>query len=367
MANSTQSVTSNGTLVLIDISFDYINRNEISVFFDSVRTTAWSWVGVNEKKIAFSPAVPAGVKVLVKRTTDISKLRHEFSLGAAFIYQTLDEDLKQVLHIAQEASEANFSGEFFVPINMHNNKITKLANGVNPGDAATIGQLNAYDAAAAASAAAAAQSAIAAAGASRLVIGTVTTGAPGTPAAVEIVGPATAQALNFQLPRGQTGPGVAGGGTAGQILRKVDGVSFNTAWVTLVKGDIGLANVDNTSDASKPISTAQAAGLVSRTSPTGSMRVPAGTTGQRDVSPVYGDQRANSTLNSMEWYNGTAWVPMGGGATGAAGNYVFHENDKIITGNYTLVGTKNAITAGPIQIANGVTVTIADGATWSIV
>lgn len=159
MSFSTQSVTSDGSLVLIDISFDYITRDEVAVFFDSVPTTNWSWVGVNEKKIAFSPAVPVGVEVLVKRTTDISKLRHEFSLGAAFIYQTLDEDLKQVLHIAQEASEANFVGDFFAPINMHTNRITSLAAGTAPTDAANVGQLGPYVATAAASAASASDSA----------------------------------------------------------------------------------------------------------------------------------------------------------------------------------------------------------------
>ena len=361
MSYSTQSVTSDGSLVLIDISFDYITRDEVSVFFDSVPTTAWSWVGTSEKQIAFSPAVPAGVDVLVKRTTDISGVRHEFTLGAAFTYKTLDEDLKQVLHIAQEASEANFSGEFFTPINMHANKITELADGVDPQDAATIGQLGSYEANAAASAAAAAQSVIDAADASRLVIGTVVTGAPGTPAAVEITGPAGDQELNFQLPRGLTGPGVPAAGTAGQIMRKIDSVDYNTAWATLVKADVGLGNVDNTSDATMRLT------LVAKDSATGAARMPAGSTGQRPAVPVYGDQRANSTLNIMEWYNGSAWVPMGGGATGAPGNNVFHENDKIVTGNYTLVGTKNAVSAGPIEIATGVTVTIATGATWSIV
>lgn len=159
MSFSTQSVTSDGSLVLIDISFDYITRDEVAVFFDSVPTTDWSWVGDNEKKIAFSPAVPDGVEVLVKRTTDISKLRHEFSLGAAFIYQTLDEDLKQVLHIAQEASEANFVGDFFAPINMHTNRITSLAAGTAPTDAANVGQLGPYVATAAAAAASASDSA----------------------------------------------------------------------------------------------------------------------------------------------------------------------------------------------------------------
>lgn len=55
---------------------------------------------------------------------------------------------------------------------------------------------------------------------------------------------------------GPAGPGLPPGGTAGQVPAKVDATDFNTAWKTLAKGDVGLGNVDNTSDANKPISTA---------------------------------------------------------------------------------------------------------------
>jgi len=106
---------------------------------------------------------------------------------------------------------------------------------------------------------------------------------------------------------------------------------------------------------------------VLKTSSTGSMAVPAGTTAQRDVAPVYGAQRANSTLNIQEWWNGTAWVAMGGGATGGQGNTVFHENDQHVTADYTIPVGKNAVTAGPIIIDDGATVTISNGCSWTIV
>ena len=106
---------------------------------------------------------------------------------------------------------------------------------------------------------------------------------------------------------------------------------------------------------------------VEKTADTGSALIPSGTTAQRDVAPTYGAQRANSTLNQQEWWNGTAWVPMGGGATGAPGNNVFVENDIHVTGNYTLTAGKNASSAGPITVDDGVTVTIPNGSTWVIV
>jgi len=103
------------------------------------------------------------------------------------------------------------------------------------------------------------------------------------------------------------------------------------------------------------------------TGATGSLVTPAGTTAQRDGTPVFGYMRANSTLNIMEWWNSTAWSTIGGGATGAGGDSVFIENDQVVTTNYTLTAGKNAVSAGTITINSGVTVTIPTGANWSIV
>lgn len=55
------------------------------------------------------------------------------------------------------------------------------------------------------------------------------------------------------------GAGVMSGGTAGQVLVKASGTDFDTAWHSLAKADVGLGSVDNTSDATKPVSAAQAA------------------------------------------------------------------------------------------------------------
>lgn len=54
-------------------------------------------------------------------------------------------------------------------------------------------------------------------------------------------------------------------------------------------------------------------------------------------------------------------------ATGGGSDHVFWENDQVVTTSYTITSGKNAMTAGPITIANGVTVTIPNGSTWTIV
>lgn len=46
---------------------------------------------------------------------------------------------------------------------------------------------------------------------------------------------------------------------------------------------------------------------------------------------------------------------------------VFYENDQTVASNYTITAGKNAMSAGPIEIANGIEVTVPNGSTWTIV
>ena len=45
---------------------------------------------------------------------------------------------------------------------------------------------------------------------------------------------------------------------------------------------------------------------------------------------------------------------------------IFYENDKVVTENYTIDSNKNAMSAGPIEIANSVVVTVNVGSRWVI-
>ena len=70
--------------------------------------------------------------------------------------------------------------------------------------------------------------------------------------------------------------------------------------------------------------------------------------------------------------NDPAWADAaGGGAVGGGSDKIFIENGQTITTNYT-IGTEfgdacNALSAGPIEINNGITVTIDSGDYWTIV
>lgn len=55
------------------------------------------------------------------------------------------------------------------------------------------------------------------------------------------------------------------------------------------------------------------------------------------------------------------------GATGGAGNHVFLLNEQTVNTDYTIPSNRNALSAGPITIDTGVTVTIPATSAWVIV
>lgn len=99
----------------------------------------------------------------------------------------------------------------------------------------------------------------------------------------------------------------------------------------------------------------------------GFVKLPVGTTAERDGSPVDGMIRYNSTLGRYEGYSGSAWGGLGGGATGGGSDQIFIQNGQTVTTDYTITASHNAGTFGPISVNDGVTVTIPDGSTWSII
>lgn len=56
-----------------------------------------------------------------------------------------------------------------------------------------------------------------------------------------------------------------------------------------------------------------------------------------------------------------------GGATGGGTDRFIYENDQVVNTNYTITAGKNAMSAGPITINDGVTVTVPNGSTYTIV
>ncbi len=131
--------------------------------------------------------------------------------------------------------------------------------------------------------------------------------------------------------------------------------------------DTNFINIDGDLDNKANLASPNFTGDVVVNSTT-AIRVPIGATGQRPTG-VPGLIRYNNTTGSFEGHTASTWGPIGGGggATGGTGNAVFWENDITITVNYTITTGKNAGTFGPISIADGVTVTVPSGSSWTVV
>jgi hypothetical protein len=100
---------------------------------------------------------------------------------------------------------------------------------------------------------------------------------------------------------------------------------------------------------------------------TGALLIPTGDTSERPASPEEGHYRRNSETGQWEGYTGVFWGPLGGGASGGGSNQVFYENDIHVTDDYTLTTGKNAVSAGPIEVDDGVLVTVPNGSVWTVV
>ena len=65
--------------------------------------------------------------------------------------------------------------------------------------------------------------------------------------------------------------------------------------------------------------------------------------------------------------DGSSLTGIAAGATGGGNDDIFYENGQNVTTNYTITNGKNAMSAGPITIDSGVTVTVGAGETWTVI
>lgn len=107
--------------------------------------------------------------------------------------------------------------------------------------------------------------------------------------------------------------------------------------------------------------------------------LPSGPTASRPPigTPVLaGHLRFNTDIDAFEGYQGpnfltpgTAdWFPLSIQPTGPTyADSIFYYNTQTLSTNYTIPANANAVTAGPISLASGVTVTVTSGSSWVII
>ena len=82
-------------------------------------------------------------------------------------------------------------------------------------------------------------------------------------------------------------------------------------------------------------------------------------------SPTEGMLTYLQDVDALQVFTGSEFEAIGGGASGAGGAINLNNNE--ITADYTFDANTNGVSAGPITIASGVTVTVGATSAWSIV
>jgi len=166
----------------------------------------------------------------------------------------------------------------------------------------------------------------------------------------------------------ETGSGAAVFATSPTLVSPALGTPASGV-VTNLTGTASI-NINGTVGAGTPATVAAttvsatdvtASGFVG-TGATDAIKLPVGTTAQQPT-PATGMLRFNSTDTSFEGYDGAEWGAIGG----SAANEGFSVNVNTVSADYTLATNSNAVSAGPMTINSGVTVTIPTGSRWVIV
>jgi hypothetical protein len=81
---------------------------------------------------------------------------------------------------------------------------------------------------------------------------------------------------------------------------------------------------------------------------------------------VINNSRGLENITNLKTVSGQTILGTGNINAGAT-NDIFWENSQVVTANYTVGTNRNAMTAGPITINNGVTVTVPNNSFWTVI
>lgn len=384
MAYSYVRYTGNGSTTNYVFPFPYINSSHVKVRLNGVLNTNFSFLNASTIQLTTAPA--SGVVIEIRRETPKDSPIVNFTDGSILLERDLDLLATFDTYIAQETADSldeSIRKDALGVWNGANARIGSVADPVNPQDVATKNYVDTGVLAVIAPSVNAAASSAAAALVSENNASSHKTAAQSAQTAAESARDATLAAYDSfddrYLGAKSSDPSVDNDGNAlvgGTLyfnttlgsMRLYTGSAWVPSYVPGVASSIGVTPVGNVAATNVQAAIQELDGeKVDKTSDTGSAKIPTGTTAQRDGSPSAGWLRFNTTLSKFEGWLGAAWGAIGGGATGGGNDAVFVENDQTVTANYTLTTGKNAMSAGPITINSGVTVTVPSGQIWTIV
>lgn len=343
MAYSYINYTGNGSTTQFSVPMPYIRKEHVYVYVNNV-AQSFTWVNTTTVLLASAPA--NGAAVQVRRITPVLLPLVDFTDGSTFVAADLDVSNLQHLYIEQELDDSNkqaiYVDQATALLTAGGQRITNVAPPLDGGDAAN----------------------------RTYVDNVITTGVPdGDKGDIIVLGSGT----QWTIDTGVVGTTKLAGSAV--TSDKIDPSAFTDSVGSTSTSTIATPNSVKTAydlaNAALPKSGGTVTGNVTfqqniTLSGTGFLDLPVGTTAQRPLVPAIGMIRFNTDIAQFEGY-GSSWGVLGGGAVGGGPDRVFIENDQTVTTNYTLTANRNAVTAGPVTINSGVTVTIPSGSVWSIV
>lgn len=340
-----------GSTNQFDVTFPYISSSHVIVKVNGTATTDFTFLTATRIQLTSTPT--SGSDVIITRESSPTTRLVDYQTGSILSESVLDTDSLQAFYLGQEANDIKeVALARSDSTNQWDATSTRITNVTNPTGAQDAATKNYVDGLVTTNA-----SNVTAAQTAQTAAETAQTGAVAAKNAAET---ALDNFTDIYLGAFSSDPATDNDGdaltagdqyfnTTSNVLKIYNGSSWQDA---AVSGDA----------------------VVTKTSTTGSGQLPSGTTGQRDGSPSAGFIRFNSTDTVFEGYNGTEWGSIGGGGPGLDGGgtdeeSVIRTNKNQISGNVSLTipTGSNGMSAGPITITSGSSVTISSGANWHIV
>ena len=162
-------------------------------------------------------------------------------------------------------------------------------------------------------------------------------------------------------------------GTSGQFL-KTQGAGADPIWGTVSTDPTMGGDISGTASNAQIVANAVTSNEIANNAVTGA-KIAMTSDAQGDVLFYGGTDYERLAAGTSGYFLKTlgsgadpAWAEVPAGApTGGGSEKVFYENENSVDSDYTLTTNYNAVSAGPVTVASGVTVTIPAGQAWVIV
>ena len=102
MAVTQNTYTGNGSTVLYNFTFPYLQETDVQVKLDGQTQATSTYTFANATTIQFNSAPGNGVKIIIFRNTDNDNKKATFYPGSAIKAEDLNDNIDQILYVAQE-------------------------------------------------------------------------------------------------------------------------------------------------------------------------------------------------------------------------------------------------------------------------